>query len=125
MRTGKINIFSPNIFNFTQETKSERDPYLHNIYPYYNDVCYDSHGDNIDYLYKLRLGSGWSRERYSEYKIPKRNRKEEYICTLELVNRIEELAKELIKDYAPAVSEKIVKEVREVILTVREFSRKK
>ena len=40
---------------------------------------------------------------------PKRNRKEEYMRALVVVNKIEKLAEELIKDYTPAVYAKYFK----------------
>jgi len=102
--------------NFNLEMFLSTDPEIRKrrFYPYYydDDVCYDSEGDNIHHLYELRLGmdhyyEGWSKEYNSKYKIPRRNRKEEYICALEIVNRIEKLAEELIKDYTPPDSKKI------------------
>lgn len=73
---------------------------------YYDDIVYNSEDGITWYLNGLRLGMRGKKNNL--YIVPVKNTKEEYICALELVNRIEEEAKELIKDYTPAVSKKII-----------------
>ncbi len=80
------------------------------LYTYYSDASCRSMGSDVYCLRTLGLGTG----SYSTiscntgyYRSPTKNKKEDYIIALELVNRIQKRVMELIKDYTP-VSKKII-----------------